>query len=733
MIRRRIKIIVSLIMVLLLSACGTEGYGTAEKTDSVTGQETQQQWQDIHTSLDYQYEDVVVKDQVLYGCYADNDGAVIISQNIESGEIINEVRLPNVTDVKGIAADLQDNIYVAAGNSFWKVSNTGDAKAFDDFVLEEQEKAQNIMPKGIYIDDKGYFYFHYEMGLPLSEFYEDAEANIYTMADRIYVKNSRLETEFYEQIPHSQETQLVSFSLNEEDKPMILAKDSEGFYMGELDPEKQKLTSRKELDGVEELEITQICFTEGGFLFCSGNDLYRYHYKKDTAEKILNLLSCGIFAENILYLGIKDGVIEIVDNYDTASTSEYVRIAEGENTQNTITLGVIQLTNELEDAVVSYNRFSRETKVKLIEYCKDGLFEDGLEQLKLDIISGNAPDLIEVSVINTDVFSNKEAFADLYDFMDADASFDREMLLESVREAYESDDHLYSMGAAFQLHTIWGADSLINGKQGVSMTELIQMLESRGKNVNAIYGFSADEPVLTTLCAFAMDDFIDWNTAECNFSDQYMKDIMDFAKEYTGCYDGSSIQGIAKGEILLSIGQIGSVADYQIQKEIYGEEIAFIGYPTMEGSGTCISIRDGELAINAKSDKQDQAWDFIKYYIQNGYSGLGFPTYKDNFDAAMKEAMTDTVAESMEGTIIVPKQIYTEQEYFIEIFAASQQDVDTVIALIEEATTRHEYQADIQNIINEEAESYFQGQKDYQTVAAIIWNRINLYLSEQVK
>ena len=79
-------------------------------------------------------------------------------------------------------------------------------------------------------------------------------------------------------------------------------------------------------------------------------------------------------------------------------------------------------------------------------------------------------------------------------------------------------------------------------------------------------------------------------------------------------------RGIEEGEILLTIGRISSVADYQIEDKLYGG-VNFVGYPTLEGSGTALGLMGEELAINARSGHQELAWDFVKYYMQNGYWG----------------------------------------------------------------------------------------------------------------
>jgi len=50
--------------------------------------------------------------------------------------------------------------------------------------------------------------------------------------------------------------------------------------------------------------------------------------------------------------------------------------------------------------------------------------------------------------------------------------------------------------------------------------------------------------------------------------------------------------------------------------------------------------------------------------------------------------------------------------------------------LIDIADNKFEYNTNILNIIDEEAQSYFTGQKDLKNVAELIQNRVQLYLSE---
>ena len=77
------------------------------------------------------------------------------------------------------------------------------------------ENAVRFSPNAFFADDNGYFYLWYKLDIPLKEFYEDAEDDVYTEADRIYVKDSQMNTLFYEQVPYSNGCQLLDFSLGE--------------------------------------------------------------------------------------------------------------------------------------------------------------------------------------------------------------------------------------------------------------------------------------------------------------------------------------------------------------------------------------------------------------------------------------------------------------------------------------------------------------------------------------
>lgn len=182
---------------------------------------------------------------------------------------------------------------------------------------------------------------------------------------------------------------------------------------------------------------------------------------------------------------------------------------------------------------------------------------------------------------------------------------------------------------------------------------------------------------------------------------------------------------------MLTLGLITSAEDYRMQLELYGENIQFIGYPTESGTGIAALFSGDELAINAKSEYQQEAWEFIKFFIQNGYYGAGFPVEKERFDLVLNEALKETMVNENGEMCASAKKSYIEKDIVnIQVYKCEPEDIDEIRALVNRVSDKFQYNIDIQKIIDEEIGAYLQDQKNMEEVCSIIQNRVQLYLSE---
>ena len=743
-----IYIIISIIFCLLLCSCkNTKAESTNTDIQELMNIETMENtYQTNVISLSREYNVAEIVGDVVYGGTISNSSPVVTVQDKNTGKIINEITIPTsgaALGIQSLTSDNDGNIYLVVcdyvdnSSVVWKIDTAGTLHEMNNIVLEDTQNAQSQSIKKIATGSNGEIYLWCEMGIPAAKIDDlpyEIDADAYVMVDRIYVKNSELNTQFYTQIPAINGSKLKYFYISKKDKPIAVISDDEGVYIREIDLEKKAFSDEtKQIVSSNRDEIETVAVTEDELLFSRNGTLYMYNLDSKKADSILCWATYGINQSDILYIGKNENSIEVIDTHE--GVSGYVNLSKGEVNKTVVTIGLLQYTQDIEKAVIDFNRSNPNVMINVKTYYQeDGDFEQSIEKLKLDMVTGNAPDIMEVSMINYEILADKGIFADLYKLMQEDDDLSQDKILPSVREAYEINGQLLNIAPDFQLYTIWGNKNKLGNHEGVTLNKLMQVLGENGKTIDAIYGFSMDEPVLTTLCTFGMDEFINWETGECEFTNDYFKDLLRFSKEYSGGYkQGSASQGIAEGEILMSIGVISSVADYQLQSKLYGGELTFIGYPTASGSGTAIGYRGSQLAISNYSDEKEAAWEFVKYYMQNGYDGQGFPILKDRFDEAMEKAQQKDMGTEDGVTYELPKGYFSDGNQYFEVFSATPYDVEAIRNLVAAADNRYKYNTDVLAIINEEAGAYFTDRKPVDEVAEIIQNRVKLYLDEQIR
>ncbi|MCD7750893.1 MAG: extracellular solute-binding protein [Lachnospiraceae bacterium] len=749
------RIFFVLLTVVLLTGCGvleTEvSQDTAKKVavlnEGVSGEEIS--LTSSHVALEGRFEKAIVLDDTVYGCSLSVEGLTVIRQDVQSETVLQQILIADVDEVYGLVAAQEDAVLVVASQegivSCWEISE-GSSQAellYEDIGLEDLKDGE-VSDCMICQDQEGHYYFWVNAVLPANRYSDDADEKTLMNVGRVYVKDSLMQTLYYEEIPVMKGSRMLGFCFDDEGNPLILAKDSSGSYVKIMDADTQESTEQR-IDGLEVMaDADAFAVVEGGLLYCQGTYLYEYRVEEQSIATLLDLSVFGITASDIIYLCINDGVYEIVDNYGT-DNSEYACIREGVSEEIVLTLGINAANLEagytnLYKCVTQFNRYNDNIRIELVNYYDETAeagsgFDVGRDQLSLDLVRGTAPDLMVVTESMRDMLADKGVFVDLYEMMELDADFDRDDLMTQVTDLYESNGKLYSLAPDFFLMSIWGSSDVIQGRSGVTLTEFEEILEENGRDVNAVWGFYAGEAVLTTLCEINWDVLIDWESRTCDFESETFRMMMEFAAERViGSSTGASYRdSIRSGECLMEMGSIASVADHQLEEAIWDTDLEYIGYPTENGSGTALKFISDQLAINANSEQKEAAWEFLKYYL-TGLSGHGFPVVTALFEEQMELAMEDDYEWAIDaGEIqLMNKGVYTDNSTgeSICVYKASQEDVDTVIGLINSADRRYYSFTEVENIITEEAAYYFAGQKSFEEVAALIQNRVQLYLNE---
>ncbi|MDE5951928.1 MAG: extracellular solute-binding protein [Acetatifactor sp.] len=165
-----------------------------------------------------------------------------------------------------------------------------------------------------------------------------------------------------------------------------------------------------------------------------------------------------------------------------------------------------------------------------------------------------------------------------------------------------------------------------------------------------------------------------------------------------------------------------------------GEDVTFVGFPTADSNGSTINAGNYTFVISARSKHTEGAWQFVRQYLtpeyQSGDQIWDMPVLKSAFLDQAKKAMERPYWTDENGN----KEYYDDTWYVngedIVLEPFTQEEVDEICEFIYSVNRLPYYNENISNIITEEAEAFFVGQKSVQEVAGVIQSRVQVYVNE---
>lgn len=497
---------------------------------------------------------------------------------------------------------------------------------------------------------------------------------------------------------------------------------------------------------------------EKDFLLYSSTAVYEYDLATQTSEKLFDWLDSDINGSFVQTVGVlEDGrILAVIQDWST-NDNEIALLTKTPGSEavqkEQIVIGVMSGYN-LQAAAVKFNRNNDKYHVTIKEYIDtsnytETSYEDAVTNMNNDLISSNCPDIIALSSLNVSQLAAKGVFEDLTPFLEQSASLNREDYLENILDAYTYDGRLVSIPATFSLQTVIGRASDVGTEMGWTLEELIAYADA---NPGAsVFDGMTQEAMLRVFLTYNEENFIDWEAGTSNFNTEEFKKLLAFVNRFPEEYDWSAdnlseATKIQNGDVLLANTYISDFNDIQMYYEMFGGEITCIGYPTMDGSAGCVLYANGAYAITAKSSNKEAAWSFIEYFLSEldtddyGY-GYGFSTNKKNLEKNAQEAVKVEYLLDQNGNQVldengepIPTTGVSSMSFMdgwsYTYHTPTQEEVDTVLALMEVARPVSDANTEIMNIINEEAAAYFKGQKSADEVADIIQSRVQMFVSE---
>lgn len=454
------------------------------------------------------------------------------------------------------------------------------------------------------------------------------------------------------------------------------------------------------------------------------------------------LISAGITENEVKQFALDEDSIRLLRMMDDGC----YQIVTLEESDEEDTRQVVKLLTDstglqnLEDKVIKFNEENEDYRIEIINLSDDdsdtSFFspedEDSMRKLQLLMESDDVPDIVDVSVFyDWRDYALKGYFETLDAYIEDSDVISPENYLENIYAAGMESGETYFVPYSFMATLYWGKTEYVGEDTGWTLAEALNCSDAFSE-IN-IFNYEQKSDCLNALLTMSLSEFVDTDTQSCNFeTDLFYRSLEKCnAVEYIS-YEGDWADwtvwdDLVNDKALLEDILVSCPEDilaFNTEREVEREKYMLFhmkGYPSAEES--CYSVAhlpSGScFVIPTKAEQKDGAWEFIEAYHSEydagfNYLALAIPAREEWLETRMDNTMSITTngLEIKEGYVLTEE----ERELFREVARSAR-----VLTTSEEQ---------ILDIICEEADAYFEGDKSVEDVAAIIQSRIGMFLKE---
>ncbi len=353
-----------------------------------------------------------------------------------------------------------------------------------------------------------------------------------------------------------------------------------------------------------------------------------------------------------------------------------------------------------------FNRNSGEYQLQVVTYTS-------ASDLQLLMQSDNPPDLIcwdgdwLEQPPSAQIYGAKGYLVDLEPLVEADSELNMSdfipRCIELLKETYGG---LYLFPKEFYGTAVMAKKEYVGDIENWTLEDFCRIAEALPEGVQ-VWDVSGRD-LLEMLLQTGMGEFVDYQAGTCNFETQEFYDLLNVCRDKCPQEEGN-----ADGDYLITGAQaiFGCYGQFAEELMVPAREqgLTMIGYPGARGNGMNLTFR-GMLSITVSSPHQEAAWSFLRELMTYEFQTNGHPMTSMRQDAFNEKE--DRYAA-----------MYPD--------AVSAEDYAAVKELPYDAGSTTVYDSPPEQIILEESQAFFAGDKTAEDTAKIIQNRVSIYLGEQ--
>ncbi len=492
----------------------------------------------------------------------------------------------------------------------------------------------------------------------------------------------------------------------------------------------------------------------GGFLFFCGDSssLYGYDGKTEEYEQLLYWDDVGVSPSDLICLTMGAGG-EMTALLYREGQLELVRLtltdAASVPRKTTLTIGCLKdsdIMSELHRQIAKFNQSSATLRIEFKEYAGEDRWD--LTRLTTEITAGRIPDMLVMDTLPVRQYGAKGLLEDLWPYIENDPELGRESVMEHVLECVEQEGKLYQIADSFAIRTVVGAKAVVGDRMSWTLDDLQAALETMPEGCTAYNPAASKLWTLESFLYSDLDKYVDWENGTCSFDDEGFKNILTFCNKmkYT-TQDWSNPEfaiqqnipdmAILEGrQMLYDNTSISNFFKIQQFEALFGGPVSFVGDPRSDGKcGSSFSLNVAGLCMTTACKDKEGAWEFMRqlllphgikstdipgeYYF---YSEPGFPINREDFELLAQLSLHPEE----------PGHIAKENGlYDVEYGPLTQEEYDQVMALYNAVDGFYAEDSTVWDIIEEQVQPYFAGDKSLDETIDLIQGRVELYVNEQ--
>ncbi len=413
---------------------------------------------------------------------------------------------------------------------------------------------------------------------------------------------------------------------------------------------------------------------------------------------------------------------------------------------------------DLPTMVVKYNRTHDTSRIVVTDYSQYATQEDPTgahTKLTSDILNGIlAPDIIcgRYDSTSYQAILNNDLYVDLNTFFANETVLPKEDLFGCVTNTFQEDGKLFGLPMSISIETIIANKNLVGDRDSWTVEEMVDCIQSLPDGVEYMAGLTQMSATYNLLGSSGYDSFVNLEEGTCSFDSAAFISLLEYIAtlpeelpdDYYETQNEDRYGPYKTGKIAATSMYYHGINSFLQERVYFGlDNTVHIGHPTSDDySGVRLGAYETLFTVLNTADAPEACWQFIRDALIDIHQT---EEVQGSHTLPMLRTALDTMKESFKDTTFVVNYDggmswgsgYTPDENELrngEAFQLTDADwtyIENFMDSIGGPLSTSRLPDDLSSIINEEISAFLAGTRNAADCAAMLQNRVSLYLAEQ--